>query len=434
MVSDRASIPTSTTACDRARRVLLCSAVIGVFVSCSGDARGKLRVTVRDSAGITIVEHQYSPGTLTDQWRVLNKPVLEIGTGDGAEEYQFFDLKGAIRLSDGRIVVANGGSGELRYFDAEGVFLLSVGGEGEGPGEFRFLSFIARLPGDSVLTYDDALLRIQIFDSTGRFVRSLRAQSPWPGAYRPPKPVGVLNARTMVAILSNARAGLKEGLGRLPNLLATVDLRTGRVDSLQTILGVEQIVTPTERGVSLQGYTFGSYSDIAAGGNRIVTVDTELFSIDILDAEGTVVRKVRKETASIEVTAEDVLTYIEETLEQWPPGMSARSIESYRRRIRDGPVARFLPFLSSVELDSEGNIWVEAFPRPGTGPAPFFVFGLDGRLIAEIHLPPGLDRDTHALNAPSMDIGSDYVLGVWNDDSGVEYVRLYELTKSARVR
>ena len=30
---------------------------------------------------------------------------------------------------------------------------------------------------------------------------------------------------------------------------------------------------------------------------------------------------------------------------------------------------------------------------------------------------------------PGFEIGDDYVLGVWRDDVGVEYVRLYALEK-----
>ncbi len=316
------------------RRCLVLFAI--PLAACADNAPGTSAL-VRDSAGVRIVEYLASTWKSGQEWRIPREPLLEIGMDDGPEAYQFFDLRGAVRLSDGRIVAANGGSGELRYFDSEGVFLYSVGGKGEGPGEFRFLDFIGRLAGDSVLTFDRALLRIQIFDATGRFARSLRTESPWPGI-RPPVPVGVLNARTVVATLSNTGVGFKEGLGRTPEVLATVDLHTGRVDSIGTVLGTEQIVTLTERGFSMVGYTFGNYSDVAVGTNRIATVTTEAFSANILDPHGALVATIRKEAVPIEVTPADVEAYIEETVEKWPPGMSDQAIENYRRRVRQGPV------------------------------------------------------------------------------------------------
>ncbi len=406
-----------------------CLALFAIPLTACVDNAPGISALVRDSADVKIVEYRASTWESGQEWRVTREPLLEIGMGDGPEAYQFFDLKGAVQLSDGRIVAANGGSGELRYFDADGVFLYSVGGEGEGPGEFRFLDFIGRLPGDSVLTYDPALLRIQIFGPTGQFVRSLLTESPWPGMYRPPVPVGVLNVRTIVATLSNVGVGFKEGLGRTPEILATVDLHTGRVDSLGTILGAEQFVTPTERGFSREGYTFGNYSDVAIGASRIATVSTEAFAVNVLDPQGTVVAKVHKDAQPIQVTPQDLEAYIEESLAKWPPGTSDQAMENFRRRARQRPVAAYLPILRSVHVDSDGNLWVEPFPRPGKGDAPFVVLGADGTLFGEVRLPPGLDRGTHETLDPSLEIGTDYVLGIWSDELGVEVVRLYGLIK-----
>ena len=50
----------------------------------------------------------------------------------------------ATKLSDGRIVVANGGSDELRIFDRSGTHVGTWGGQGEGPGEFTALGPVER--------------------------------------------------------------------------------------------------------------------------------------------------------------------------------------------------------------------------------------------------------------------------------------------------
>ncbi len=47
-----------------------------------------------------------------------------------------------VRLGDGRIVAANSGMLEIRYYDPEGRHLLTVGRNGEGHGEFRTISSI----------------------------------------------------------------------------------------------------------------------------------------------------------------------------------------------------------------------------------------------------------------------------------------------------
>ena len=51
----------------------------------------------------------------------------------------------------------------------------------EGPGEHQRLRFTARLAGDSVVTYDIGLDRIQVFSPDGQVARSKRIEAPWSG-------------------------------------------------------------------------------------------------------------------------------------------------------------------------------------------------------------------------------------------------------------
>jgi hypothetical protein len=77
---------------------------------------------------------------------------------------------GAVRLSDGRIVVADGLSREARYFDVGGEALQTVGGQGEGPGELRFLYSIDLIPGDTVVLGGWPIGYRYWFDEDGVFV------------------------------------------------------------------------------------------------------------------------------------------------------------------------------------------------------------------------------------------------------------------------
>lgn len=111
------------------------------------------------------------PGALPE-FATTALPDVSIGVVEGASEYELFDVDGAIRLSDGRIVVANAGSRELRYFDPAGRFLARAGGNGGGPGEFRYLRRIFRFGSDSVLAVDWDANRLSIFDAQGQFVHT----------------------------------------------------------------------------------------------------------------------------------------------------------------------------------------------------------------------------------------------------------------------
>ena len=107
------------------------------------------------------------------RWSLSEEPSVVIGGADEREGYLLHQVTAATRLGDGRIVIANGGSLELRYYDPEGRHLLSAGGEGEGPGELMPpLDHFTRLPGDSILaaSWQSGFIR---FAPDGRYASSI---------------------------------------------------------------------------------------------------------------------------------------------------------------------------------------------------------------------------------------------------------------------
>ena len=72
--------------------------------------------------------------------------------------------------------MANGGSNELRVFDALGNHVTTWGGRGEGPGEFSGLSQVHRWPGDSLIALYSQGRRLSVFDSEGNYGRAFTLQ------------------------------------------------------------------------------------------------------------------------------------------------------------------------------------------------------------------------------------------------------------------
>ena len=123
---------------------------MAIIVGCGGESDLRRGVTVSDSAGIRIVENVGASWTSDQAWRLSQEPIAEIGRLD-EPAHQLSRVVGATRLADGRIVVGDGGSGELRFFDAFGQYLATAGGKGEGPGEFRFMLYVTRVAGDTLV-------------------------------------------------------------------------------------------------------------------------------------------------------------------------------------------------------------------------------------------------------------------------------------------
>jgi hypothetical protein len=79
-----------------------------------------------------------------------------------------------------------------------------------------------------------------------------------------------------------------------------------------------------------------------------------------------------------------------------------------------------MPFYEAALLDDEGNLWVDEFQPPPSALPTWTVFDADGRMLGAVSMP---DRFR------PMQIGADFVLGVWSDDLDVQHVRMYRLEK-----
>lgn len=137
-------------------------------------------------------------------------------------------------LPDGRIAVADGGSDEVRVFDASGRHVASWGGEGEGPGELMALTQIAPWPGDSLVAWYSQGLSRSVFDGSGEFGCSFSVRDeaePWraprPGAVREDGTILSLNnpedADIAVVEIRDGDGGLRASLATHPSRIVFIE-------------------------------------------------------------------------------------------------------------------------------------------------------------------------------------------------------------------
>jgi hypothetical protein len=79
-----------------------------------------------------------------------------------------------------------------------------------------------------------------------------------------------------------------------------------------------------------------------------------------------------------------------------------------------------LPAFRSLKVDAMGWLWAELYEWDPTLPPKWMVFDLDGRARGTLTTPKGLVVES---------IGADYILGIWIDDLGIEFVRRYALNR-----
>lgn len=359
-------------------------------------------------------------------WSVGQTPLVSIGGPDDRPDYIVYGVVNATRLTDGRIAVALQRSSEVKYYDSEGKHLKTVGGEGDGPGEFRAIFGMIRTAADSlvVLSRSPGLTWL---DTEGEYVRS-SSFSIWSIGGQPCR-IGEGNWLPLAdgSILTVMEDNL--GISGCPPSPASPWRQTALVgkqrpnsEQFDTIT----IISGTERN-SPNYRVYGKSAVIAAGRDRVYVADTGSDSILAMSYDG------------------DTLDVFSMPFAARPIPASAKSADVRRFTRPDGieqignafDYPEFYPRIGRILVDEDANLWVMAYPsntdqisswrlaRPSAfvvedGGARWMVLAPTGDVIARVRTPSGLFP---------LEIGEDYVLGLSKDDFDVEEVQLYSLSR-----
>ena len=397
-----------------------------ILVACTGDGPDRDHFTTRDSAGVRIVENYTPAWGEGEGWRLSDAPIVTIGVEEGPEEYSLYQVGAALRLPDGRILIHNNGSDELRYYDSTGTHLYSVGRDGFGPGEFKRVNGVW-LAQDSLVINDWGQDRVSVFSIDGEYGQTFML-------YREPGPqptaIGVFSDGSILGqeFVYDRSAAADSGLRyrRVNAVLRRYDRDGAVIDSIGVFLRAESMSEMLRTELDRQGggavaYSvsseapFGRDASTVACGDHVYYGSSDTYEIRIFDSSGTLERIVRRPIPNQPVTSRDIEDFKEYFLGDDPSRWA-------RRRVNDLEFPDTKPAYGSVKVDGLGNIWVAEYSlghndRSGN----WTVFDSDGRMLGVVALP---------RNGRITYIGVDYLMGVWRTELGVEQVKVYRLLKN----
>jgi hypothetical protein len=382
-------------------------------VGCGADEHDAApAMIVRDSAGVEIIENVQAAWPAGQGWRLSEEPLLTIGTVDGEPATVFDAILGVRRLANGTVVVADRRSSELRFFGADGAFLRSVGGEGDGPGEFRFMSLFWVRGGNTLVV--SHLPGLSEFDAEGRFLRTMALD---PGS-RPSQPVAQIDDGTILG-LGGGRPPAPANPGTLTSseltftwfapdgsLRAPITSLPGRDTWHSDNVGPLGRHVPFTAGPAWG--TSGTHVYLAGGGAPEIQVWSP----------GGLERLVRWEP-SRHTTREILPAYREHLLASSPTADSRRRLEAFLAEVPlpEGPPATGEQL--SILVEDDGVMWARGYPLPWEDAEVWEVFSDEGRWLGSVPMPPRFELHQ---------AGRDFVLGIWRDEVGVEFVRQYRIT------
>lgn len=390
---------------------------------------------IRDSAGIRIIENDRPEEGSRLGWQIGPDPSLTIGSVEGEDAYQLHLVDDALKLGDGRIVVANGGAHQLLVFDENGDYLTAWGQKGEGPGDFggerggdaygSRLFWAEPWPGDSITvchgTYSLGLELLSVFDLEGHHARTVNLAR------------GAANARCRDVLRSGsiiASRSLEEWSGYPPTGIHRYDMDFTLLDGDGAVLAELGIRPGAEEFYYLDESDFPPLSFWmfdppfqrtvvwSAWGDLAIVSQTDRYEIRAYGSDGSLVRVVRRDHDARAPTPEDLDTYRTDLLEPIENGELKELLATVTAAL---PLVPSIPAYSAIEVDALGYLWVREYNLPGEDGALWTVFNPDGIVQGFVETPAGL---------VIYEIGAAYILGEVRDEFGVEYVQLWELKRS----
>ena len=381
-------------------------------------------IEIADSAGVRIV-HSHGPQWGDGEaWSVSPEPQQTIGALDGPEEYQLVAVSSATRQSDGDVVIVDDGARTVRLYDREGVFLQTLGGPGSGPGEFQAPGAVLVTKGDTLVVWDQALFRMTRFDPQGGLAGvqavdlgmiSKAVEPPlYPGFVEP-----LADGRILVGLIEKSGKAYPSGRFRPQSGALRVSADYSVIDTLLFFGDVEQLTVdaPFGRWSITPPLAKRTWITHQGSPSRICIGDQEGPEIVCIGPDGN--RTVlRWDSAPTPPTREEVAAWREANIRLMEQKLIADDVIQMLDQV---PTPAIRPDYSQITLDRSGNLWVELGPvtEGASVSVDYLVFDSVGALLGAVALPP----------IQVLEIGENYVMGLYRDEFEVEYLQVYEIRK-----
>ncbi len=378
---------------------------------CTPAAEPSPQTEVSDRSGMRVVFSQ-SPGWAEGEgWTVHSDPSVTIGVLNGPEEYQLVDVVAAARRSDGSVVIVDGGSRTVRLYDSRGAYLKTFGGPGSGPGEFTDPGPVLVSAGDSVVVWDNALLRTTRFDPGGNLIGvetvdwsrlasqvgvGVMSGGPGPAGKAKALPEGLypgaieplLDGGFLVRLVEKAGDTPPTGFFRPRSGALRVSEDLSVIDTLAFFGDTEQVMVDAPWGRFPVSPPEAKRSWITHRGvpPRICVGDQGGAEISCFDSGGgrTSIRWVSFPAA---LTGAEIAQWREATVQLYDLKLNRDQVLEMLDQV---PIPDERPAYSQIILDQARNLWVKRGPTAGEAPASqdYLVFDPQGILLGVVSLPP----------------------------------------------
>lgn len=389
------------------------ASLVAVLSACGGlvDGGSNADFTVRDSAGVRIVEYDGMPAATHSI--TLSEPLYRHGHREG--DYQFtLPWDGALR-PDGSAVIADLMNSEVVVIDPDGAFHSVLAAEGQGPGEVRRGARVHVFGQDAIYVHDAGNRRVMVFEN---------------GVVTDMEPVtaGMLS----MAGVDTRRRVLMIPVGYMPDFsgpwlqgpMIRFDMESAALDTLGTYDWI-----PSRREAPPDN-PHGPSGHATVSGGMFVHGRTDLAELVWRDEDGGV-RQITRWLAQPEYPTDAHWDALVEALRveySSMPGRTPEQLDEMMERTLGRLVVYPdvpLPLYMNLVGDRDGGVWLGEYVTNFATriPVPSYeLVGADGVWIGTLESP----SDFRVI-----DVAGDRVLAIVKDEFDVESIAVYELIFTA---
>ena len=411
-------------------RILAFAVPVAALAACGTDTGSSAAgpEVVVDTIGDTTVVRTMSGSVWGAEATLV--PEVSIGELDGPEEYLFGSIWSIAVDDDRGVYVFDGQAQHIRVFDSAGGYVQTLGGRGEGPGEFRSAEAIALLPDGRLLVRDQGNNRVQVFGPGAGDSDQWRYDAGYMGSMSPLYTDA--EGRTFVLARDRSRTGFARHLivmgsdgtpvdtlpepsseYQQPQLTAEFDIEGGRASYGAIVPFSPNFVwTVHPDGHFLTGMAAEYRIDLPSDG-RVLRIERAFDPVPVSDAER-------------EYEREGVTRYLRSRYPDWS--------------WNGPPIPDHKPFFKALLAGKDGRIWVQlstegqlaqnedhdlddplSQPVTWREPVRYDVFKADGTYLGVVNPPDDF------VTRPEPIFHGEYVWAVTEDELGVERVVRYRI-------
>ena len=367
--------PEARSATSHVAIALICA---GCGASDRSESTGASRA---DSAGVQIVRNTDDP---LPRWELV-QPARRV-FGSEEEGPELFGMVTARLHPNGSLWIEEQQSREIRVFDSRsGAHLFTIGGRGDGPGEFRRRRLLGFDAAGTAYVQDDEHRRLSVFSEGGELLRSHLLPSSLGIA---PRPLHVTRAGTLMG-------QLPRGLEQVPADGSTIR-DTVRVWAIQLDDAAPTLVSKSPgalwyfRDGNRVGVPYAGGSRTGFWNDRVYVTDgTGTASYSVYGPAG-LERRVEIERAPRRLDGSSATMFVE-SMRRWRASESL--VRTYEEHLDDMPMPEVQRHWDALLVFDDGGAWLlrAADPEGALAEVPpdhiWDVFDADGVFIGQMRLP-----------------------------------------------